>query len=131
MLYAYAPVYRELQHMARIEDFNENELWIIQTTLQERYGEQREIQMGDSEIRLHSADRDLTTCPIIMWDDDTCHFVILKCGDNRYRCLFYYRSFEQFGTGVEEFDQLAECIVTLLQTEADKARETEQEQQTD
>ncbi|HED17688.1 MAG TPA: hypothetical protein ENI64_12860 [Gammaproteobacteria bacterium] len=117
--------------MTRIEDFNENELWIVQTTLQERYGEEPEIQMGDSEIRLHSADRDTTSCPILMWDDQDCHFVILKCGDNRYRCLFYYRSFEQFGTGVEEFDQLAECIVTLLQTEADKARDAKQEQTTD
>ncbi len=74
MLYAYAPVSPELQRMARIDYFNENELWIVQTTLQERYGEVRELQTGDLD--------------------------------------------------------LTECIVTLLQTEADKARDAKQEQTT-
>ncbi len=83
MLYAYAPVSPELQRMTRTDDFNKNELWIVQTTLQERYGEVHELQTGGSEICLHSADRDLT-----------------------------------------------ECIVTLLQTEADKARDAKQEQTT-
>jgi len=36
LLYAYAPVSPELQRMALIDDFNKNELWIVQTTLQEQ-----------------------------------------------------------------------------------------------
>jgi len=75
LLYAYAPVSPELQRMTRTDDFNENEQLIVQTTLQDCYGEERELQTGD---------RDLT-----------------------------------------------ECIVTLLQTETDKARDAKQEQTTD
>ncbi len=116
--------------MAQIQDFTDNEMWLIQTTLQERYGEDRELHLGDSEIRLHSADRHLTVCPVAIWEHKDCHFVVIKSGESRYRCMFYYRSFEQFGTGVDEFEDLAECVVTLLQTEADKARESEQEPQT-
>ncbi len=59
------------------------------------------------------------TCPVFVWESDDCHFVIFKTGERLYRCQFFYRAHQQFGTGVHEYDDLTECTVSLLQTQAD------------
>lgn len=106
--------------MVEIADITDSELWIVKTTLKERYGQDLEIQFADAEIRLHPSDRELTSCPVLVWrDDEGCNFVIFKTGDRRYRCQFFYRVHQQLGTGVEEYDDLSECVVSLLQAQAD------------
>jgi hypothetical protein len=107
--------------MSAIEDFTESELWIIGTTLEERYGREIEVQLADTELRLNPASTELTTCPAAFWEQDGCHFIVCKTGTPRYRCQFYYRIHEMYGTGIEEFDDLSECVVTLLQVQADHA----------
>jgi hypothetical protein len=107
--------------MAEIPDITETELWVVNTTLKERYGRELELQLGDAEIRLRPADRELTSCPIIHWVAEQCNFVVFKAGEGRYRCQFFYRVHQQYGTGRAEYDDLAECLVELLQTQADYA----------
>ena len=107
--------------MSQIADFTESELWIIHTTLAERYSETMETQLADSEVRLNPYSTELTPCPAVYWEKDGCHFVVLKTGDHNYRCQFYYRVHQLFGTGIEEYDDLSECMVTLLQVQADHA----------
>ena len=108
--------------MAEIPDITDSERWIIETTLKERYGRDMEIQMADAEIRLSPSDRDVTSCPVVYWKDgDGCNFVVIKSGDRNYRCQFFYRGYQQYGTGVHEYDDLTECIVSLLQAQADHA----------
>ena len=107
--------------MHQIADFMENELWIIKTTLEERYGEPVEPMLADSELRLNPYSSALTQCPAACWEHEGCHFVVLKIGDQQYRCQFYYHGHEMFGPDVEEFDDLSECMVTLLQVQADHA----------
>jgi hypothetical protein len=110
--------------MAEIPDITDTEHWIVQTALKERYGRDLETQLADAEIRLSPSDRDLTSCPVVHWrDDDGCNFVIFKTGDRNYRCQFFYRGYQQYGTGVHEYDDLSECIVSLLQVQADYAAE--------
>ncbi len=110
--------------MAEIPDITETEHWILQTTLKERYGREVEIQLADAEIRLSPSDRDLTSCPVIYWNDEEgCNFVIFKTGDRNYRCQFFYRGYQQYGTGVHDYDDLSECIVSLLQAQADYSAE--------
>ena len=105
--------------MPQVADITDNELWIIRSTLRERYGQEIDLQIADSEIRLRPSDRELTQVPVLFWEIDSCHFVIFKTGDRRYRCLFYYRLYQQNGTGVPEYDDLSECVVSLLQVQAD------------
>ncbi|BAO43053.1 hypothetical protein [Thiolapillus brandeum] len=105
--------------MASIPDYGKSEEWIIRTTLKERYGEDIPFEYADAEIRLSPADRDLSTCPVVFWEKDNCNFVIFKSGDRRYRCQFFYHGYQQYGTGIHEYDDLSECIVSLLQTQAD------------
>ncbi len=110
--------------MAAIPDITETERWVIQTTLKERYGREVPYDLADADVRLHPSDRELTPCPVIYWrGDDGCHFLIFKSGERSYRCQFYYEAYKQMGTGVDEYDDLTECAVALLQAQADYAAE--------
>jgi len=106
--------------MNRISDFADSELWIIKSTLQERYGETPDVQLAETELRLDLSRSELSPCPAAYWEVDGCHFIIAKSGDNRFRCQFFYRIHQMYGTGRDEYDDLAECVVTLLQVQADK-----------
>ena len=105
--------------MSAIDDFTESELWIINTTLEERYGKPMDLQLADIELRLNPYATELTPCPAAFWEHEKCKFIVCKTGPTRYRCQFYYRVHKMYGTGVEEYDDLSECMVTLLQVQAD------------
>ncbi len=108
--------------MTSIPDFTDSELWIVRDTLQQRYGRTIEPELGDAELRLDAHSSTLTPCPALFWrDEQGANFVIFKVGERRYRAQFFYRVHQQFGTGIDEFDNLAECMVTLLQVQADHA----------
>ncbi len=109
--------------MESIPDFTETELWTIKEALKERYryGNQVEIQLADSELRLNPDEPVITLCPTVFWQVDDVSFVIFKTTSNQYRCQFFYSAKEQFGTGIEKFDNIAECVTTLLQVQADHA----------
>lgn len=77
--------------MQTIPDITDNETWIIRTTLRERYNQEVELQLADSEIRLRPSDRELSACPVWYWQWDGCHFVIFKTGDKNYRSQFFYK----------------------------------------
>ncbi|MBV2123339.1 MAG: hypothetical protein KUF74_17990 [Candidatus Thiodiazotropha sp. (ex Ctena orbiculata)] len=105
--------------MSEIPDITDSELWIIETTLAERYGCKVERQIADAEIRLMASDRALSSCPASDWNQEGCNFIIFKTGSRKYRCQFFYRGYQQYGTGVREYDDLTECVVSLLQAQAD------------
>ena len=107
--------------MSQTADFTDSEMWIIKTTLEERYSEPVEPALADTEVRLKPYSSELTECPLAYWEHRGCHFVVIKTGDQRYRCQFYYRVHQMFGTGIEQYDDLSECMVTLLQVQADHA----------
>jgi len=106
--------------MGKIADLTESELRLIQDAVNERYGKDVELQLADSELRLSLSSRELTVCPTVFWQERGASFVIFKTGPSRYRCQFFYSVREQFGTGKEEYDDLSDCVVSLLQTQADE-----------
>lgn len=87
--------------------------------LQERYGAAPEIHLAETEMRLDRGKTELVPCPTAYWETDDCHFVVVKTGDRQYRCQFFYRIHQMYGTGIDQFDDLTECVVTLLQVQAD------------
>jgi len=105
--------------MHEVPDISDSETWVVRTTLQERYREPVELQIADAEIRLHPSDRHVTSCPVLYWQAADCHFVVFKTGTRKYRCQFFYRPYQQYGTGVHEYTDIAECVVSLLQAQAD------------
>ncbi len=107
--------------MSESEDFTDSEMWAIEATLKERWaGENIELQVADVDIRLYPADRELTERPAVVWEHDTTSFVVIKVADKHYRSQFYYRGYQQYGTGKEFFDDITDCVVTTLQVHADK-----------
>jgi hypothetical protein len=110
--------------MQEVSDITDSETWVVRSTLAERYKEEMELQVADAEIRLNPSDRDTTACPAWYWEKDGCHFIVFKTGTRRYRCQFFYRPYQQYGTGVREYRDITECVVSLLQAQADhEARE--------
>jgi len=105
--------------MQAAPDISDSETWVIKTTLRERYDKDVEIQIADSEIRINPSDRDVTQCPVWYWQHENCHFIIFKTDTRRYRCQFFYRAYQQYGTGVREYSDITECVVSLLQAQAD------------
>ena len=110
--------------MTAVPDITNTEQWVTKTTLRERYGRDWEFQLADADIRLHPAHRELASCPVIVWQsDDGCTFVIFKASECTYRCQFFCKPYKQLGTGTDEYDDLAECAVAVLQAQADYAVE--------
>lgn len=105
--------------MVSIPDFTKSELWVIEDTLKQRYGEPVKPDEVDTELRLNPLSSELTTCPALYWKRNDANFLIVKVGEQRYRCQFFYRVHQMYGTGVEEYTDLTECVVTLLQVQAD------------
>ncbi|MCP3868672.1 MAG: hypothetical protein GY703_11365 [Gammaproteobacteria bacterium] len=105
--------------MQDVPDISESETWVVKTTLQERYKETVELQIADAEIRLRPSDREVTSCPVWYWQQNDCNFVVFKTGTRKYRSQFFYRLYQQYGTGKLDYSDIAECVVSLLQAQAD------------
>lgn len=118
--------------MNPIPEFTEHELWVIRTALEERFGKPIEPELAESELRLDPHSSELTPCPTLFWKERGASFAIFKVGDQRYRNLFFYSVRKQYGTGIDEYTDLTECVITLLQTQADyeaKQREEQEKEQ--
>jgi hypothetical protein len=116
--------------MPTIKDFSDAEQWTVNTTLKERWPNQDlDIQLADVEIKMYPHERELTVCPALFWQVGETSFVVIKVGDRAYRSQFYYKGFQQYGTGKSEFDDIADCITTLLQVHADKESDLRREKE--
>ena len=107
-----------------IPGFSASDLKLAQATLKERFGaavaDQVEIKEAETEIRLSPADRELTLCPALFWIVGDCAFVVSRTGHAAYRAMFYYSVKDRFGTGQEEFDNLGDCLITLLKVQEEE-----------
>ncbi len=114
--------------MTTIKDFTDAEQWAVNTTLKERWPALNlDIQLADVEIKMFPHERELTACPALFWEVGETSFIVIKTGERAYRSQFYYRGYQQYGTGKAEFDDIADCITTLLQVHADKETDLRQE----
>lgn len=105
-----------------IPDFTDNELWVVRHTLKERYGKEIELQLADTEVMLGSGVEGLTWCPAVFWSAKGANFTIVKIGPKRYRAYFYFHPEHQLGTGIESYEEIGDCTVSVLQVEADYTR---------
>lgn len=105
--------------MSKVPDFTDTERDVVAQTVKERFGKVVEVQAADAEIRMYQDDRQLTDVPLLYWKERSCQFVIFKVGESRYRNQFFYSVREQFGTGRDEYNDIFDCVVTLLRVQAD------------
>lgn len=115
--------------MATIPEFNKNEMWVIQDTLKQRYHREVELDLVDIEMRLNPHSTELVPCPAVYWQDDGANLLIVKTAEGNYRSQFFYRVHQQYGTGVENYTDLTECVITLLQVQADHHLQVSAEQE--
>jgi hypothetical protein len=112
--------------MSAIPEIDDAERWVVESALRERYGKRVETQLADVELRLTPGDEQLTACPTLYWEQRGAAFVITKVADGRYRTMFFYPAEvqgEQYGTGRPEYDDLLECVSTVLRLQADHEKD--------
>ena len=105
--------------MSILPDFSDNEINIVSGAFAERYGEAKDLQLADVELRLSKGDSELSEHPALYWFDGQCHFLIAKLDPFRYHNQFFYQGYEQFGTSRDDHDDILDCAVTLLRLQAD------------
>ena len=98
----------------------DTEHWVVTHAVKERFGKEVPIEDVETEIRLHIDHRELTLCPGFYWIERICHFVLSKTGESRYRSMFFYRIRDRFATGREEYDDIGDCVTTLMKMQADE-----------
>ncbi len=107
-----------------IPDFTTAEQELVAKLLQHRYSKPVAIQLADSELQLDPAASELVLCPTLYWSERGAQFVVCKVGASRYRCQFFYSDGEQYGTGHAEYNDLENCVTTLLQVQSDHERQS-------
>jgi hypothetical protein len=112
--------------MKGIPAIDDTERQVVESALRERYGQRIETEPAEVELKLAPQDGHLTTCPTLYWEARGAAFVISKVANGRYRTMFYYPADfdpEQYGTGRPEYDDLFECVTTVLRLQADHEKE--------
>ncbi len=105
--------------MTDIPDFTDEEIKIVQDSINERYGKEIELQLADAEIRPDPSERELIEVPALFWAERDANFVTIKLDKSKFRSQFFYRGDQQFGTGHQVFDDIGNCVITTLQVQAD------------
>ncbi len=112
----------------KIKDFSDTDVQTVQKTLDERWGKDKtELQFADVDVRAN--DRELSTCPALFWEHKDSRFIIFKISNLTYKAQFDYNGQDQYGTPEVIFDNVLDCLVTILQVHADLEREKSQQEE--
>lgn len=102
-----------------LPDFTDSEFQLVNQILLERYNRIVPLQSVEVEMLLDPAAKAPTPCPALYWSELGAEFVVAKTGEQTFRCQFFYSPNEIFGTGRDTYDNLGDCVVTLLKLQAD------------
>ncbi len=103
--------------------YTEAEIATIRELLTQRYQKDVEIRLADSEVVLSSDQPEPEHCPTVFWHEQEANFVVVKTGLCSYRTQFFYTPHDQYGTGINEYNDLEQCVAAVLQTQADHERD--------
>jgi len=108
--------------VAKIPDFTDSELWVVRTTLQERYGHEVPVHLADTEIRLRPDAAEPVEVPAVFWRERAASFVVCKLGPGGFHARFFYDPSEHFAPGRDHYEDLADCVMATLRAQADDER---------
>ena len=103
-------------------EFSRNDLALVATTLHERYGHEVAIEAVEVELAPEPDARTATPWPALYWQQRGAEFVVVKLGPDCFRPRFFYANGEQFGTGRDDYANLGDCLISVLQVQADDER---------
>ena len=98
-------------------DFNATELNIIKDATSKRWKDV-DIHLADIEITRTAKDEKTTLCPAAVWETADCTFVVSKVDEFVYKSVFYYLGTKQIDTGISEYNDLSDCVLTLMKVQA-------------
>lgn len=107
-------------------EIDDAERWVVESALRERYGRRVATELAETELRILPGDETLTACPTLYWEERGAAFVIVKVAEGRWRAMFFYPQDEieeQFGAGRAEYDDLLDCVTSVLRAQADHEKE--------
>jgi hypothetical protein len=107
---------------SHIPDFTDNELWVVRSTPKERYGKEVEIQLADTEVMLGGGAAGIAWCPTLFWTARGANSTIVKIDAKRYKAYFYFHPEHQLDTGIDNYDEIGDAVINVLQVEADHIR---------
>lgn len=106
-----------------IPNYTEAEITTIRELLTQRYQKDVEIHLADSEVALSPDQPEPEHCPTVFWHEREANFVVVKTGLFNFRTQFFYTPHDQYGTGINEYNDLEQCVAAVLQTQADHERD--------
>ncbi|HJP25700.1 MAG TPA: hypothetical protein QF550_00070 [Arenicellales bacterium] len=112
--------------MSTVSDFTASQIDLVRSLIQARYHQDIDLHLADAELRLNPDSSTMTSCPTLFWGARDASFVIFKTPGERFRCQFFYSTNDHYGTGKDEYDNLEECVTTLLQVQADHENQREE-----
>ena len=110
-----------------IPGLSASDLALVRVTLKERFGFDVDVQEAETEVRLSPGDRELAQCPAVFWQVEKCSFVVAKTGPAGFHAMFFYSIKDRFGTSKEEYDNLGDCLITLLKVQEKEHLRRQQE----
>ena len=112
--------------MDSIPNFTPADIETVRQLVHQRYREEIEIQLTNSELMLNPKGEQQVDYPTLFWHVHGANFAVIRSGLNRFRCQFFYTPHDQHGTGRKEYDSLEQCVTTLLQVQANHERNHDQ-----
>ena len=107
-----------------MQEFSDLELVCIRQVLAACYQRDIEIQLADCELSSGHQGDESVYYPTVFWYATKANFMVFKLGNDRFRAQFFYTPHEQYPIGSEqEFDDLDQCVKSVIQAQADHERE--------
>lgn len=98
-------------------DFDEEELELLATLLERRYGRATAFECAEADLGGDPPQ----SVPAVFWEGRGAQFVVCKMGESRYRAQFFLGDAAAFA-GRPEYEDLADCVTTLLRLQSDEER---------
>ena len=109
-----------------IPDYTDEQVNAVQILINTRYGEDTELQFGDSEIQIDLQKKDISLCPVIFWNARDCNFAVMRTGEDQYCAQYFYNPHDQFSTQQVVFTDVEDCVSAVLREQSDRQREEEE-----
>lgn len=94
-------------------DFTQSEIDSIKKHVDSRWkAKDHGIHMADIEVSGEEK-------PAAVWEDTYYTFVIIKMTAFTYKNMFYFMRDKRFDTGVDQYNDLDECVDSLMKAQAD------------